>query len=191
MHCAKALIRSGFWQPELPREVPPSASEFLAVSRFVAWATIDDQGRADLRPKGDPAGVMIHLRDRAAWFAERPGNRRMDSFRNILSQPQVAAAALIPGATRLILLSGRAQIGTDPSVRASFAVGRKIPALPERFTNSFGSHPNTSRIGSPVLAGVVNPSGLIRVCGGISSACRQVAVKSGSDTGLSLTYPAC
>jgi predicted pyridoxine 5'-phosphate oxidase superfamily flavin-nucleotide-binding protein len=129
LHCAKALIRSDFWQPELPREVPPSASEFLAVSRFVALATIDDQRRADLSPKGDPAGAMIHLRDGAAWFAERPGNRRVDSFRNILSQPQVAAAALIPGATRLVLLSGLAQISPDPSVRASFAVGGKIPAL--------------------------------------------------------------
>ena len=47
LHCAKALIRSDFWQPELPPEVPPSASDLLALSRFVALATIDDQGRDD------------------------------------------------------------------------------------------------------------------------------------------------
>jgi predicted pyridoxine 5'-phosphate oxidase superfamily flavin-nucleotide-binding protein len=129
LHCAKALIRSDFWEPELPTKVPPSAPDFLALSRFVALATIDDQGRADLSPKGDPAGALIRLRNGAAWYADRPGNRRVDSFRNILSLPQVAAAALIPGVTRFVLLSGSARISTDPSVRASFAVGGKIPAL--------------------------------------------------------------
>jgi uncharacterized protein len=129
LHCAKALIRSNFWEPDLPPEVPASASDFLTVSRFVALATIDNQGRADVSPKGDPAGSMIRLRDGTAWYADRPGNRRLDSFRNILSQPQVAAALLIPGANRLALISGSARIGTDPTVRASFAVDGKIPAL--------------------------------------------------------------
>ena len=115
LHCAKAIIRSNFWEPDLPPEVPASASDFLTVSRFVALATIDNQGRADVSPKGDPAGSMIRLRDGTAWYADRPGNRRLDSFRNILSQPQVAAALLIPGAARLALISGSAEDRHGPN----------------------------------------------------------------------------
>jgi uncharacterized protein len=53
----------------------------------------------------------------------------VDSFRNILEQPAIAAAALIPGANRMVLLSGVAQISTDASMRDCFAVEGKTPHL--------------------------------------------------------------
>ena len=58
MHCAKALIRSDFWKAE-PRDDAPAATDaFVAASRFMALATIDLAGGADLSPKGDPAGRL-------------------------------------------------------------------------------------------------------------------------------------
>jgi hypothetical protein len=49
VHCAKALIRSGFWSAG-PREVPGAdIAAFVAESRFMALATIDATGCADLR----------------------------------------------------------------------------------------------------------------------------------------------
>lgn len=129
VHCAKALIRSGFWNAAPLNQAPQSDADFLDASRFMALATIDREGRADLSPKGDPAGTMLRWHDGAAWYADRPGNRRVDSFRNILVQPQVAAAALIPGSTRIALLSGRARIAVDAAMRERFAVGGKTPLL--------------------------------------------------------------
>ena len=79
----------------------------------MSLATMDSQGRVDVSPKGDPQGSMIRLADDAAWFADRPGNRRADSFRNILSQPRVALAAFLPGITRIALVSGTARITTN------------------------------------------------------------------------------
>ncbi|MBU5578616.1 pyridoxamine 5'-phosphate oxidase family protein, partial [Enterococcus sp. S131_ASV_20] len=75
--------------------------------------TIDVEGRADLSPKGDPAGAMVRISDGVAWFADRPGNRRADSFRNILTQPRVAATVLLPGAMRIAVLFGSASLTTD------------------------------------------------------------------------------
>ncbi|QRN94327.1 pyridoxamine 5'-phosphate oxidase family protein [Archangium violaceum] len=128
-HCAKSLIRSDFWAASPGAATPRDAAAFLSASRFMALATIDAQGRADLSPKGDPAGTMASLENGSAWFAERPGNRRVDSFRNIIAQPHIAAALLIPGSTHVAHLSGVARITTDEAVRARFVVQGKTPTL--------------------------------------------------------------
>ncbi|WP_224372302.1 pyridoxamine 5'-phosphate oxidase family protein [Hyalangium versicolor] len=128
-HCAKALIRSEFWEAQPHGRVPSDPSAFIDAARFMALATIDAQGHADLSPKGDPAGTMVRLDDHRVWFADRPGNRRIDSFRNILAQPRVAAALLIPGSAYVASVSGTARITTDEAVRSRFAVQGKVPAL--------------------------------------------------------------
>lgn len=64
----------------------------------------------------------------ACLGADRPGNRRADSFRKILTQPHVAAAVLVPGCLRVALVSGRARISTAAAVRAAVSV----PGMMER-----------------------------------------------------------
>ena len=128
-HCGKALIRSEFWSAPLQVQAPKDAASLVRLSRFMALATIDAQGRADLSPKGDPAGAMAHVEDGRLWFADRPGNRRTDSFRNIISQPRVAALLIVPGSTHVACLSGTARITTDPAMRATFVVQDKVPAV--------------------------------------------------------------
>lgn len=129
IHCAKAIIRSSFWQPDTSRTGAVTGTEHLSASRFIALATVDAEGRCDVSPKGDPEGSSIRVSGNAAWFADRPGNRRADSFRNILSQPRVALAALCPGSTRVAMLAGVARLSTDEGVRATFAVQDKAPKL--------------------------------------------------------------
>lgn len=129
VHCAKALLRSHFWSAAPRDDAPPDATAFLAASRFVALATMDAQGRCDLSPKGDPAGAMIRLHEGRVWYADRPGNRRADSFRNILAQPRIAAVALVPGSSQVASLSGTARITSDANVRANFTVEGKTPSL--------------------------------------------------------------
>ncbi|MGY3617815.1 pyridoxamine 5'-phosphate oxidase family protein [Bradyrhizobium sp. USDA 10063] len=128
-HCGKALIRSDFWTAAPIAVAPSNLSAFIADCRFLALATTDAQGRADLSPKGDPAGMMAHLEGPRLWFADRPGNRRVDSFRNIIAQPRVAAALLIPGSAHIVRLSGTAHMTDDEAVRAQFRVQDKTPVL--------------------------------------------------------------
>jgi len=129
IHCAKALIRSEFWSAEPQEYGTDDPAAFLAESRFLALATVDDQGRADVSPKGDPAGTLIRLDGGVACYADRPGNRRADSFRNILAQPRVAAAALRLGSSRVATITGRARLSADDATRAAFAVNGKTPKL--------------------------------------------------------------
>lgn len=127
-HCAKALIRSELWAA-LPVQAPDDPAGFIGASRFLALATIGAEGRADLSPKGDPAGCMAQLDGDVLWFADRPGNRRVDSFRNIVEQPNIAAALLIPGANRIAVVRGQARLTTDAVARERFTVKDKTPLL--------------------------------------------------------------
>lgn len=127
-HCAKALIRSEFWAAS-PAEAADYPAGFIAASRFLALATIGAEGRADLSPKGDPARAMARLDGGTLWFADRPGNRRVDSFRNIVEQPRIALALLVPGSTRVAVARGRARLTADPAARAPFTVKDKTPLL--------------------------------------------------------------
>ncbi|WP_028081274.1 pyridoxamine 5'-phosphate oxidase family protein [Solimonas soli] len=129
LHCAKALMRSAFWDSAPLDDAPTDSRALLAASRFMALATVDDQGRVDVSPKGDPAGALLQWHDGSAWYADRPGNRRVDSFRNILTQPRVAALALLPGATTLLTLHGRASIISDAPLASAFAVDGRVPRL--------------------------------------------------------------
>lgn len=129
VHCAKALIRSDFWSAQPLAIAPGEVDAFVAASRFMALATVDPQGHADLSPKGDPTGCMARLEDGALWFPDRPGNRRTDSFRNIIAQPRIAAALLQPGASTVAVLTGTAVPTSDEAARTPFAVQGKTPLL--------------------------------------------------------------
>lgn len=127
-HCAKALIRSELWASQ-PVEAPEDLTAFVTASRFLALTTIGANGQADLSPKGDPAGSMVRLEGDTLWFADRPGNRRADSFRNIIGQPHVALALPVPGSTRVAVTRGKAQLTTDAATRKRFTVKDKTPLV--------------------------------------------------------------
>lgn len=132
VHCAKALIRSGFWSALPSGTAPATPAAFATRSCFMALATMDAAGHADLSPKGDPAGSMVHVAGDRLWFADRPGNRRTDSFRNLIAQPRIAAALLIPGSSGVAIIRGTATPTDDATARASFEVKGKVPLLATR-----------------------------------------------------------
>ena len=130
LHCAKAFIRSDFWKAQRPADEPDEAGAFIAQARFTALATIDPDGHADLSPKGDPAGAMARLDpDGMLRIPDRPGNRRADSFRNIMAQPGIAATFLIPGSSLVAVMRGVARLNADPAICRDFAVQGKAPSL--------------------------------------------------------------
>ena len=59
--------------------------------------------------------------------ADRPGNRRLDSFQNILSDPSVGIIFMIPGKPETLRVGGKARIVRDQALRESMAVKGKVP----------------------------------------------------------------
>ncbi|XVQ08045.1 pyridoxamine 5'-phosphate oxidase family protein [Spirillospora sp. CA-255316] len=84
--------------------------EWLARSPFCLIATSDAAGGCDVSPKGDPPGFTLVLDDGTIAIPERPGNRRADGFRNILSNPHVGLIYLIPGRGETLRINGRARL---------------------------------------------------------------------------------
>jgi uncharacterized protein len=59
---------------------------FIAKSPFVLIASSNSRGNVDISPKGDPPGFVQVLDDHTLAIPDRPGNRRADTFSNILSR---------------------------------------------------------------------------------------------------------
>jgi predicted pyridoxine 5'-phosphate oxidase superfamily flavin-nucleotide-binding protein len=128
VHCAKALIRSDFWNAK-PTAASSDGRQFLDATRFIALATMDGEGRVDVSPKGDKAGLLLRARGNEVMLAERPGNRLAMGYRNIIAQPKVAALAVVPGAVQTQIVTGEAYLSNDEELRKSFVVDGKMPVL--------------------------------------------------------------
>ncbi|MFC5140571.1 MSMEG_1061 family FMN-dependent PPOX-type flavoprotein [Actinomycetospora rhizophila] len=110
--------------------VDDASRRFLAASPFFVLATTGADGSVDVSPRGDPAGQVLVLDGgKAVAFADRPGNHRLDSFRNILSHPEVGMLFLVPGRDHTLRINGRARIFADPEFADRFAVRGRRPEL--------------------------------------------------------------
>jgi uncharacterized protein len=88
--------------------------EWLAASPFCLVATSDETGACDVSTKGDPPGQLAHVIDeKTIALAERPGNRRADGYKNVLTNPHVGLIFLIPGRDDTLRLNGRARLVSD------------------------------------------------------------------------------
>ncbi|GAB3112023.1 pyridoxamine 5'-phosphate oxidase family protein [Janibacter alkaliphilus] len=88
--------------------------QWLAATPFVVVATSADDGSCDASPKGDPAGDLVHVLDeRTVALAERPGNKRVDGYRNVLRNPHVGLLCVIPGRGDTLRINGRARLVAD------------------------------------------------------------------------------
>lgn len=102
---------------------------FIERSPFVLISSSDASGNMDISPRGDPAGFVAILDDTTLAIPDRPGNRRADTFRNILQNPHVALIFLIPGKQDTLRVSGTATIVRDQWIRERMTVDGKVPEL--------------------------------------------------------------
>jgi uncharacterized protein len=84
---------------------------WLAHSPLCLIGTSDADGNLDVSPKGDPAGHLAHvIDDHTLAIPERPGNRRVDGYRNVLANPHVGLIFLVPGRGDTLRINGRARL---------------------------------------------------------------------------------
>ena len=105
------------------------ARRFIARSPFLVLASTAVSGRADASPRGDPPGFVRVLDATTLFVPERPGNRRLDTLRNVLANPQVGILFLVPGMTETLRVNGRASIVRAPALLAAAEVSGRRPTL--------------------------------------------------------------
>ena len=99
---------------------------FIAHSPFVCLGTSSERG-ADLAPRGDEPGFVHVLDDVTLAIPDWPGNNRLDSFSNIVTNPQVALLFLIPGVQETLRVNGTAEITTRNELLARWERNGKGP----------------------------------------------------------------
>jgi uncharacterized protein len=115
-------------QKSLPR-LDPHAREFIRRSPFLTIGTQNRDGKADVSPRGDPAGFVRVLDDRTLAIPDRPGNNRLDTLSNVLANPAVGILFMVPGFDDTLRINGTAQLSTDPDLLRSMAVNDRVPAI--------------------------------------------------------------
>lgn len=110
-------------------ELTPNDLEILARSPFCMVSTSDAQGNCDTSPRGDAPGFVHPLDASTVVLPDRPGNRRGDSFRNILENPHVGLLHLVPGGDDILRINGRARILTDAPFFDAMSVKGRRPRL--------------------------------------------------------------
>jgi hypothetical protein len=107
----------------------PLHEQWLARSPLCFVATCGADGSCDVSPKGDPPGFTRVLGPSTIALPDRPGNRRVDGFRNVLSNPHVGLIYLVPGRGDALRVNGRARLVRDAPYFDQLVVGRHRPRL--------------------------------------------------------------
>jgi PPOX class probable FMN-dependent enzyme len=100
--------------------------KLIEAAPFAVIGTCGPEG-LDCSPKGDPRGFVRILDDKTLAIPDRPGNNRIDGFRNIVRDPRIALLFLIPGVGETLRVNGRAAISVDPELMQSCAMNGKLP----------------------------------------------------------------
>lgn len=105
------------------------AQAFIRRSPFLCIGTQNLDGKADVSPRGDPAGFVRILDQHTLAIPDRPGNNRLDSLVNILANPSVGLLFIIPGFDDTLRVNGQASLVNDPEILESMSVKDRIPKL--------------------------------------------------------------
>lgn len=132
----EAQLRAVIGEPRalvVKKQLPaldPHCRAFIARSPFLLLGTANDaDGTCDVSPRGDAPGFVLVLDERTLAIPDRPGNRRIDSLRNIVTNPAVGLLFMVPGVEETLRVNGRASITQDADLRARLVARGKVPEL--------------------------------------------------------------
>jgi uncharacterized protein len=128
-------LRSKYGNPG-PRAVLKEATRlhrhhirFIEMSPFLAISSTGKDGRGDVSPRGEKPGFVHVIDDETIAIPDRPGNNRLDTLTNIVTNPNVGLLFLLPGVNEIMRVNGAAELRDDPDLMQRFTVNGKPPRL--------------------------------------------------------------
>ena len=100
--------------------IDPHARAFIERSPFLCIGTQSSEGKADVSPRGDPCGFVKVLDEKTVLIPDRPGNNRLDTLTNLLSNPSAALIFMVPGFDDTLRVNGTATLTRDPELADAF-----------------------------------------------------------------------
>jgi uncharacterized protein len=122
--------KPSFWfSGKVLSRLDDACRRFIAKSPFLVVASSGASGHVDASPKGDEPGFVRVLDDTTLAIPDRAGNRRFDTFQNLLANPSIGLIFFVPGRRETLRVNGKALIVRDRSLRESMASKGRVPEL--------------------------------------------------------------
>ncbi|MDH2399833.1 pyridoxamine 5'-phosphate oxidase family protein [Bradyrhizobium sp. SSUT18] len=102
---------------------------FIAKSPLVIIGSSHPERGHDVSPRGDAPGFVRIFDQRHLAIPDRPGNNRLDTVENLLTESSVGLLFMIPGIDELLRVNGTAALTRSQSLLESMAVRDKVPKL--------------------------------------------------------------
>jgi hypothetical protein len=117
-----------FLQQKVRATLDESMREFIRRAPLVFLSTVDAKGTVDTSPKGDAAGFVQCDEQGSLLIPDRPGNKLVYGFRNILENSNVGLIFVVPTMRETLRVKGKARITNDPALLETLSAKGK-PAL--------------------------------------------------------------
>jgi uncharacterized protein len=106
------------------------SKKFIALSPFCVLATSGADGSVDASPRGGHPGFIHSEGDSRLLMPDRPGNNRIDSFKNITQgSGLVQLIFFVPGINETLRVAGKGTLTTAPDLLASMVEFGKPPRV--------------------------------------------------------------
>lgn len=102
---------------------------FLAHSPFAVIGSTRPGRGTDVSPRGDAPGFARVLDDHTIAIPDRPGNNRLDTMSNIVTDAEVGLLFFIPRIDETLRINGTARLSQEPELLAAAAVKGREPCL--------------------------------------------------------------
>jgi PPOX class probable FMN-dependent enzyme len=109
-------------------ELTEQTRQLIACSSLVLVASVDPDGNCDVSPRGGPAGFVAVLDSRTVAIPDATGNKRLDTWQNVVATGRAGLLFVIPGRTTTLRLNGRACVSTRPDLLSQLTAVGKPPA---------------------------------------------------------------
>lgn len=104
------------------------SKKFISLSPFCVLATSGSDGSVDASPRGGGPGFVHVEGDNRILMPDRPGNNRIDSFKNITEGTGlVQFIFFVPGINETLRVSGKAKLTNAPELLAKMEEFGKPP----------------------------------------------------------------
>ena len=107
--------------------IDPVSRAIIEKSPFIVMASATTGGYPDISPKGNPVGFVKVLDEKYLAIPDRPGNKRVDTFANLLKNPYLAILFVIPGKGETLRITGETRIVRDLPLCESMAIAGRVP----------------------------------------------------------------
>ncbi|MCA2012666.1 pyridoxamine 5'-phosphate oxidase family protein [Cereibacter sphaeroides] len=113
---------------KVTRRLTPAYQRWIEASRFCFLTSVGPEG-TDCTPRGDDGPVVQVADPGTLLMPDWRGNNRIDTLRNIVRDPRISLAFMVPGSNTVIRVNGTARLSTDPALCQRFEQKGRNPRL--------------------------------------------------------------